>query len=389
AAEAPSPAAEKATEAVSSVDAVRLSETIYAEYFSWTAVSQRVHPTVVTLHLPAQGATEEFSLLMPKGYDRDAEAKDEYLPVNDLMTTVSLIGSYLVDSGDFEQRVCGDKENGIARRLERARNRRCGDDFVQAVADFNALLDSEQARGNVRPRFSAGQIPADLAIHVVEQTYNRVVAPTVDLLRQYKAFSNNVYGEILPMLISEFIERTSITCDSVFADLGCGIGNVVLQVAAQTGCRAAGIEIMKVPARFARRQAVEFRKRMRQLQFEHGQVDVWRGDFCETPEITRLLPQVDVLLVNNYAFDSALNQNLLQMFLDLKEGTRIISLKPFVTPDHKISARTVYAPESILTVKRYPYWSQCVSWTDNGGEYFIQTVDRTRVKEFLTSRGMM
>ncbi|KAJ1933039.1 Nucleosomal histone H3-Lys79 methylase [Linderina pennispora] len=227
-----------------------------------------------------------------------------------------------------------------------------------------------------------------MAIHVVEQTYNRVVAPTVDLLRQYKAFSNNVYGEILPMLISEFIERTGITHDSVFIDLGCGIGNVVLQVAAQTGCHASGIEIMKVPARFARRQAVEFRNRMRQLQFSHGQVDIWRGDFCEAPEITRLLPKADVLLVNNYAFDSALNQNLLQMFLDLKEGTRIISLKPFVTPDYKINARNVQAPESILAVKRYQYWSQCVSWTDNGGEYFIQTVDRSRVKEFLASRGM-
>ncbi|KAJ2329342.1 Nucleosomal histone H3-Lys79 methylase, partial [Coemansia sp. RSA 2673] len=81
--------------------------------------------------------------------------------------------------------------------------------------------------------------------------------------------------------------------------------------------------------------------------------------------------------------------NLLQLFLDLKEGTKIISLKPFVTPDHKISARNIYSPESILKIRRYPYWSQCVSWTDSGGEYFIQTVDRSRVKEFLTSRGMV
>ncbi|KAJ1938852.1 Nucleosomal histone H3-Lys79 methylase, partial [Linderina pennispora] len=168
-----SPVAGNATEAVSSVDAVRLSETVYGEYFSWAA-SRKTHPVQVALHLPAPGATEEFSLLMPKGYDRDAEAKDEYLPVNDLMLTVSLIASYLVDSESFEQRVCGDKENGIARRLERARNRKNGEDFVEAVADFNALLDAEQTKGNVRMRFGAGEIPADMAIHVVEQTYNRV-----------------------------------------------------------------------------------------------------------------------------------------------------------------------------------------------------------------------
>ncbi|KAJ1962168.1 Nucleosomal histone H3-Lys79 methylase, partial [Dipsacomyces acuminosporus] len=218
--------------------------------------------------------------------------------------------------------------------------------------------------------------------------YNRVVAPTVDLLRQYKAFSNNVYGEILPTLINEFIERAGITNETTFMDLGCGIGNVVLQVAAQTGCHASGIEIMKVPARFAKRQAQEFEHRMRLYKLRHGSVQVWRGDFCDNPNVQRLLPKVDVLLVNNYAFDSKLNHNLLQLFLDLKEGTKIISLKPFVTPDHKISARNIYSPESILTVRRYPYWSQSVSWTDNGGEYFIQTVDRSRVKEFLVSRGM-
>ncbi|KAJ2316082.1 Nucleosomal histone H3-Lys79 methylase, partial [Coemansia sp. RSA 2702] len=52
-----------------------------------------------------------------------------------------------------------------------------------------------------------------------------------------------------------------------------------------------------------------------------------------------------------------------------------------------INARNFHAPESILTVRRYPYWSQCVSWTDSGGEYFVQTIDRTRMKDFLAKHG--
>jgi H3 lysine-79-specific histone-lysine N-methyltransferase len=46
-------------------------------------------------------------------------------------------------------------------------------------------------------------------------------------------------------------------------DLGCGIGNVVLQVAAQTGCEAYGIEIMETPCKFAKRQLKEYAARMK------------------------------------------------------------------------------------------------------------------------------
>ncbi|KAJ2520274.1 Nucleosomal histone H3-Lys79 methylase [Coemansia sp. RSA 1939] len=392
----PLPAAEDDSEqgagaVVSSADAVKQSETQYEDYFEWDDADERL--STIDLQLPGSAeACETFSLLMPRSYDREAtEPRDEYLPVNDLMATVRVVAMYLVDSPDFRHRVCGDKEQGVMRQLERARNRRRGAEFVRAVGLFNTMLAHERTAGHVGggARFgSANTIPSELAIHIIEQIYNRVVAPTVGLLRQYKAFSNNVYGEILPTLVNQIIDDAQITSDSVFVDLGCGIGNVVLQVAAQTGCQASGVEIMKVPARFAQRQAREFEHRMRQYRLDHGSVQVWRGDFCESIEVQRLLPTADVLLVNNYAFDGALNQNLMQMFLDLKEGARIVSLRPFVTPDHKISARNFHSPESILTVRRFAYWSQCVSWTDSGGEYFVQTVDRSRMRKFLASRGM-
>ncbi|KAJ2077864.1 Nucleosomal histone H3-Lys79 methylase [Coemansia sp. RSA 988] len=372
---------------VSSADAVRQSEAQYEDFFRWDGTEARIES--IELHLPATGASEVFSLLAPKSHERELEPRDEYLPVNDLMATVHAIATYLVHSPPFYHTVCGDKEHGIMRCLERARNRRCGGDFVHSVRDFNRLLDDERDADHVHPAYAKSAIPSDLAVHVIEQVYNRIVAPTVDMLRQYKAFSNNVYGEILPTLISEFIERTDISHESVFLDLGCGIGNVVLQVAAQTGCSATGVEIMEVPASFANRQALEFERRMRLYRMEHGPVRICHADFCESSDVQLLLPTADVVLVNNYAFDSTLNQNLLQIFLDLKEGTKIISLKPFVTPDYKISARNIYSPESIMSVRRYPYWSKCVSWTDNGGEYFVQTIDRSRVKAFLAKRGMI
>lgn len=78
-----------------------------------------------------------------------------------------------------------------------------------------------------------------------------------------------MYGEINASLVNEFISKTNITSESVFMDLGCGIGNVVLQVAAQTGCESYGIEIMETPCKFAKRQLKEYAARMKYADSFH------------------------------------------------------------------------------------------------------------------------
>jgi H3 lysine-79-specific histone-lysine N-methyltransferase len=117
----------------------------------------------------------------------------------------------------------------------------------------------------------------------------------------------------------------------------------------------------------------------------HGDMHILKGDFLELPQVAKILRKADVVLVNNYAFDSQLNQNLLQLFLDLKEGTRIISLRNFVPLDHKITVRNADSVESILRIASYTYPNGSVSWTNSGGQYFIQTVDRTAVQHFWQS----
>ncbi|KAJ1673091.1 Nucleosomal histone H3-Lys79 methylase, partial [Spiromyces aspiralis] len=149
------------------------------------------------------------------------------------------------------------------------------------------------------------------------------------------------------------------------------------------GCEGHGIEIMEIPARLAKRQAHEFKARMRLYNVRTNKLEIIHGDFLENPEIHSVLRQASVVLVNNYAFDSKLNQSLMQLFLDLEDGTQIISLRPFVPLDFKLSTRNAGSPESILRVKCYPYWSDCVSWTNNGGEYYIHTVDRSQLQRFF------
>ncbi|KAF7721868.1 Nucleosomal histone H3-Lys79 methylase [Apophysomyces ossiformis] len=376
---------------------VRATQAKYRPYFTSTQVNDDSDSISsrspsgdeelrVTLEYPND--TESFLLLRPvlkgqgsKIFDDEAEDKDEYNPITDLLRTAYFIyDCYLTPS---QQKALGDESQGIMRNLTKHRNRRNGPGFIQAVEDFNRIIRKLKEQGELAKNAKEMRNPGyELACHILYQVYSRTVAHQAGALNNYQAFSNNVYGEINPVLVQEFITKTKIHSKSVFMDMGCGIGNVVLQVAAQTGCEAYGIEIMETPCKYAKRQLKEYAARMRAWRLPTGKVHFRHGDFLDvgSNDMYQTLKRADVLLVNNYAFDWQTNHALAQLFLDLKEGAKIISLKSFVPKNHKINKRTMDKPESILQVEEYEYFSEAVSWTNNGGTYYIATVDRSPLK---------
>lgn len=61
-----------------------------------------------------------------------------------------------------------------------------------------------------------------------------------------------VYGETSFELICQMIEQIEISPEDVFVDLGSGVGQVVLQMAAATPCRIClGVEKAEVPSKYA------------------------------------------------------------------------------------------------------------------------------------------
>lgn len=61
-----------------------------------------------------------------------------------------------------------------------------------------------------------------------------------------------MYGETSYELIAQMIDQIGVTKDDVFIDLGSGVGQVVLQMAAATDCKIAlGIERADVPSKYA------------------------------------------------------------------------------------------------------------------------------------------
>ena len=73
-------------------------------------------------------------------------------------------------------------------------------------------------------------------------------------LNHYEAFTPEVYGETSFELICQILDHIQpITGENKFVDLGSGVGQVVLQVAALTDCSVSfGIEKATTPASYAK-----------------------------------------------------------------------------------------------------------------------------------------
>ncbi|KAK3357083.1 histone-lysine N-methyltransferase, H3 lysine-79 specific [Lasiosphaeria hispida] len=295
--------------------------------------------------------------------------KDKIEAVKDIMEVVNYVAStYLTDD---EAHVFLDQNTGIYRRLEKSKNTKDGAGFKAALKEYNERLFALQKKGVIAKNLDAMHgIPRELVAFILDQVYDRTVAPNVELLAKYENGTDNVYGELLHPFISDMLERTSLTSDKVFVDLGSGVGNVVLQAALETGCESWGCEMMENACNLAEAQQKEFSARCRLWGIASGKVHLERGDFRKNDKILAALKRADIVLVNNQAFTSQLNDNLVNMFLDLRPGCKIISLKTFVH-DNKLAENDVAT--SILDVEHLTYPEEYVSWTSASGTYCIST----------------
>lgn len=63
-------------------------------------------------------------------------------------------------------------------------------------------------------------------------------------------------------------------------------------------------------AALAVKQETEFHARLRMWGLSAGEVTLRKGDFCASNEVSTWLSKADVVLVNNYIFDSACTSSL-------------------------------------------------------------------------------
>lgn len=332
----------------------------------------------ITLELPF--GRETYRVLKPK-------KDDEFNPLVEIDSVMEAISRDIVPEKhrntikDEMMRDC------IVRRMRRSIKSNDLQKFKDSIKEFNDLMIQLRESGEMQENIkSQKSLSFKFVSEILNQVYARVVSPRTQELRHYKAFSNNVYGELLPPFTSKVFHETGMTSKSVFLDLGSGVGNCVLQAALEVGCESWGCEMMKAASSFAEEQQKEMDSRIKGYNINTGAVNVRSADFVNNPEIQGVLKRADVVLVNNYAFDAKLNGHLIDMFLDLKEGTKIVSLKSFVPPDYVISEANIESPLNILRVETKHFSDNYVSWQANGGKYYIATVDRSQLEKVLNKR---
>lgn len=265
---------------------------------------------------------------------------------------------------------------GIIRRLQKTSNKNIQDidGFKNAIVAYNEFITSMVQDGIVQDNLAERhELPRNLVAFILDQVYDRTVAPKVELLSKYENGTDSVYGELLHPFISKIlIDEVGMSAGQVFVDLGSGVGNVVLQAALEIGCESWGCEMMENACNLAEAQQEEFNARCILWGLQPGKVHLERGDFRKNARIHKALQRADVVLVNNKAFTPALNDDLVRMFLDLKKGCKVISLKSFVA-NSKSSHNINDVGSTILDVEEHTYPEGYVSWTNAGGDYYIAT----------------
>lgn len=117
----------------------------------------------------------------------------------------------------------------------------------------SALTQILESKGGPLVRSDPHERPSvGLLQHIMQKSYNNAVSNPVKL-NEYKSWTPEVYGETSFEFISQMLDAIPITKDDLFIDLGSGVGQVVLQVAASVNLhKCIGIEKADVPVQYSR-----------------------------------------------------------------------------------------------------------------------------------------
>ncbi|KAH9820663.1 histone methylation protein DOT1-domain-containing protein [Melampsora americana] len=276
----------------------------------------------------------------------------------------------------------------LIKSLSKSIRRQNGSDFIKLVNWYNRVIKHLISKGFIQSQIQEMKgLKMNIWEMILGQAYERRIGPKIEMVKEYETWSSNVYGELKPKFVSDLVHLVGLKPGQVFVDLGSGVGNIVMQVVLETGCVGVGFENMSSCCQLADEQMKEVIGRCQKYWgVSLGQPLLIEADFTKDPRVGEWLKQADVVLVNNQVFTPSLNESLTLLFLDLKDSTKIISLKPFVPKEFKISERNMNSPLSILNqAQEFTYGSTSVSWTDNGGKFYVTEVNRSRLIEFQKS----
>lgn len=324
----------------------------------------------VELHFPFSNYKEQYLLALPKD-------DIQYNPFDEIGKLMELMSNAFFPPEEKNKVMnLDDSENCIVGRYINSFEKNDIDELIKCINEFNQLIDSLRINGKILEFTKERKtFPREFIYELLNQCYLRKILPESKKLSNYKAFSNEVYGELMPSFLTTVYSKCELNNKCCFIDLGSGVGNCVIQAAIEFGCESHGVEIVANASRLGDLQLEEFENRCRIFGLKPGFVNLFsKQSFVNNPPVKEIVDRCQVILVNNYLFDTQLNKKVVELFQDLKVGTKIISLKPIVPATHTIDWDNCSSILNRLKTSKFIYDEDSVSWTSKGGFYYITEV---------------
>jgi hypothetical protein len=215
------------------------------------------------------------------------------------------------------------------------------------------------------------QPPNFLVLHLMQNLYRQSIAPHLNTLKwdtRFPGYSNKglAYGEINQGLARRIFSHLKVNEASTFWDLGCGAGIVVVQASLETGCRSFGVELLPCRAKIATAVVEEFKSACQLWAIHAGEVTIREGDLLSEQFWPGFIDTGDVILINNLAFEAALNHKIWTKLESTKAGAAIVTFQPFYEGHIRNGG-----PCAKFTVEKMQYEPGDVSWQGYGGSYYI------------------
>jgi len=224
---------------------------------------------------------------------------------------------------------------------------------------------------------------------ILLKCYNKTMGKLdTERLTHAEAWSEEVYGEIRFSLVEEMIKNLrkpphNINFDEsdTFLDLGSGIGQVPLQVAASTKTgKSYGIEKEVYRSQQADMFKTRLDKNLRVNGINMSKCKLYQGDFLDKRG-KKLIARSNIILANNFIFGAKLNHELTILFHELcRPGTKIITSKRLTTGG-ELNARNAGTFEAVVDVEELCRGN--VSWTSSKISLFVHTVNFGKLEEYM------
>ncbi|KAI6203103.1 Histone-lysine N-methyltransferase, H3 lysine-79 specific [Aphelenchoides besseyi] len=264
------------------------------------------------------------------------------------------------------------------------------DTLKQISLIFNKMAQTFVSlwKGATNPNSSAS---SKLLQRVINLCYNKAVDNEKALNKHYEAFSSQTYGETTFKRMELILDEIKPTSNDVFVDLGSGVGQLVAHVAGGSKVKAAyGIEIASLPANFAARLEEEFRKLMKFYGKTVRPFSLENADFLDEKYRDLITNQATIIFINNFAFQADLEAKIKTYLLqELKDGTKIISTKPYVALNKTVNERHMNDISSIMDVYEMKKCPNPCSWTSADVPYYLHVVNQEKLEKYFYFRNQV